>query len=121
MVREFDKMDLNFNNLKKPKGDNFLEDEEDEKNYEELHRLYTTNYLIIKEFALHIVEHIIFYQGASDENQLVFKKKRPSISNSFILANGKKSLTQEQFKDLMASERVEFVLVNPQQLRMKFT
>ena len=61
MVREFDKMDLNFNNLKVPKGDNFLEDEEDEKNYEELHRLYTTNYLIIKEFALYIVEHVIFF------------------------------------------------------------
>ena len=90
MVREFDKMDLNFNNPNLPKGDNFLEDEEDEKNYEELHRLYTTNYLIIKEFALHIVEHIIFFQGLSEgENQLVFKKKRPSISNSFISANGR--------------------------------
>lgn len=42
------------------KDDEEFTDEEDEAQFEELHRLYTTNHLVIKEFALHINETLLF-------------------------------------------------------------
>ena len=76
------------------RDEKFLEDEEDEKNFEELHSLFATNYLIIKEFAIYIVEQMVFADDAEKTtNLLIFRKKRPSISNRFISASGKKQLT----------------------------
>ena len=42
------------------RDDEIFKDEEDEKNFEELHQLFTTNYLIIKEFALYLTNSLIF-------------------------------------------------------------
>lgn len=42
------------------KDEEEFSDEEDEAQFEELHRLYTTNHLVIKEFALHINETLLF-------------------------------------------------------------
>jgi len=35
-------------------------DEDDEIQFEELHQLYTTNHLIIKEFAQYLNENLLF-------------------------------------------------------------
>ena len=42
------------------KDEEEFSEEEDERQFEELHKLYTTNHLVIKEFALHINETLLF-------------------------------------------------------------
>lgn len=42
------------------KDEEEFSDEDDEAQFEELHRLYTTNHLVIKEFALYINEALLF-------------------------------------------------------------
>ena len=49
------------------KDEEEFSDEDDEAQFEELHRLYTTNHLVIKEFALHINETLLFKATAGSQ------------------------------------------------------
>ena len=53
-----------------------LLDEDDEIQFEELHELYTTNHLIIKEFAQYLNETLLFPTQESDDDELGGRRRR---------------------------------------------
>ena len=53
-----------------------FDDEEDETNFEELHQLYTTNPLILKEFSEYLNEQILF----PDAEEKINTKRSKSYS-----------------------------------------
>lgn len=84
------------------KEEDEFSDEDDEAQFEELHRLYTTNHLVIKEFALHINETLLFKAAAGARR-------------------GPKYLTLEDFQALMEKGQLNFTLVRASEMRQRFT
>jgi hypothetical protein len=83
-------------------GDQFSDDD-DEIQFEELHRLYTTNHLVIKEFANYINDFLIF----ESENP---REKRPI-----------KNFSKEEFERLMSIDKLNYLILKPEEMRLKFT
>ena len=84
------------------KDEEEFSDEEDEAQFEELHRLYATNHLVIKEFALHINETLLF---------------KPPVGSR----RGPKYLTLKEFQAEMDKGQLNFTLVRAQEMRQRFT
>ena len=83
-------------------GEQFSDDE-DEIQFEELHRLYTTNHLVIKEFANYINDSLIF----EPDN---IRDKRPI-----------KNFSKEEFERLMSKDKLNYIILKPDEMRLKFT
>ena len=83
-------------------GEQFSDDD-DEIQFEELHRLYTTNHLVIKEFANYINDFLIF----ESENP---REKRPI-----------KNFSKEEFERLMSIDKLNYLILKPEEMRLKFT
>ena len=96
------------------KENELFSDEEDDLQFEELHKLYTTNHLIIKEFAQYINETLLFPSSRDSEE---IKSRRRSKSRS----KGSKYLMLKDFQNLMSKENLNFTLVRPDEIRQRFT
>ena len=84
------------------KDEEEFSDEDDEAQFEELHRLYTTNHIVIKEFALHINETLLFQPAPGSRR-------------------GPKYLTLKEYQALMDKGQLNFTLVRANEMRQRFT
>ena len=65
--------------------------------------MYTTNHLVIKEFANYINDSLIF----ECENP---REKRPI-----------KNFSKEEFERLMSKDKLNYIILKPEEMRLKFT
>lgn len=103
------------------KDNDEFSDEDDEIQFEELHQLYTTNHIVIKEFAQYLNETLLFPDFDDSEEQLLSSKRSRRSSKESLRTAKKRMMTLKEFQILMQKDKLDYTLVRANEIRQRFT
>lgn len=100
-----------------------LPDDEDDKQFEELYQLFTSNSLIIQDFAVYVNSTLLFPPIKIEEEVKKSERSKSRRRNKSMEPRHliKQELTLQEFQVMMLKDNLDCTLLRPHEMRQRFT